>query len=68
MILRFKRNGPSLQAMAYLGLADDGLQVGRRLQIVGVRAAHERFDGRLADGAAEEELDNRGFRHWPDTW
>jgi len=49
--------------MAYLGLADDCLQMRRRLQIVSVRAAHERFDGRLADGAAEEELDNRGFRH-----
>jgi len=53
--------------MAYLGLADDGLQVRSRLQIVGVRAAHERFDGRLADGAAEEQLYNRGFGHGPDT-
>jgi len=53
--------------MAYLGLADDGLQVRRRLQIVGVRAAHERFDGRLADSAAEKQLDDRGFRHGPDT-
>jgi len=53
--------------MANLGLADDGLQVRRGLQVVGVRAAHERFDGRLADGAAEEQLDDRGLRHGPDT-
>lgn len=53
--------------MAYLGLADDGLQVRCGLQIVGVRAAHERFDGRLADGPAEEQLDHGGFRHGSDA-
>jgi len=53
--------------MAYLGLADDGLQVRRGLQIIGVRAAHERLDGRLADGPAEEQLDDGALRHGPDA-
>lgn len=56
----------SLQAMAYLGLADDGLQVRGGLQVVGVRAAHERFDGSVADGPAEEQFDHSGFGHGPD--
>lgn len=54
--------------MAYLGLADDGLQVRGGLQVVGVRAAHERFDGRVADGPAEEQFDDGGLWHGPDQW
>jgi hypothetical protein len=53
--------------MTYLSLADDGLQVRRRLQIVSICAAHERFDGSLADGATEEQLDYRSFWHSPDA-
>lgn len=58
---------PSLQAMTYLGLADDGLQVRCRLQVVCVCAAHERFDGSLTDGATEEQLDHCGFWHGSDA-
>lgn len=47
--------------MAYFRLADDGLQVWCGLQIIGVRTAHEWFDGRLADGAPKEQFDYRAF-------
>lgn len=57
----------SLQTVAYLGFANDGLQVRRGLQIIGVGAAHERLDGCLADGPAEEQLDHRTFRHRSDA-
>lgn len=49
--------------MANLSFTNDRLQVWRSLQIVGIRTAHKRFDRRLADGAAEEQLDNGVFRH-----
>lgn len=57
----------SLQTVAYLCLADDRLQVWRCLQIIGVSAAHERFDGRLADGPAEEQFDHGALRHRTDA-
>lgn len=53
--------------MTNLGLADDGLQVRCGLQIVGVRATHERLDGRLADRPAEEQVDHCVLGHGPDA-
>lgn len=49
--------------MAYFCLANDCLQVRGSLKIIGVRAAHERFDRSLADGSTKEQLDNGVFRH-----
>lgn len=53
--------------MANLGLADDGLQVRRGLEIIGVGTAHEWFDGRLPDGPAKEQLDDGVFGHGSDA-
>lgn len=40
----------------------------RSLQIIGVRAAYERLDGRLADCPAEKQLDYSVLGHGTDTW